>query len=55
MTWTDTKATVTQLNTHYNQGMHLWMHNTQRNGEADGRQQQKTTTAATPVSQEQEI
>ncbi len=44
-------ATVTQITTRYNQGMqkyHLWTHNTS-NPEADGLQQQKTTSGAAPV------
>ncbi len=41
----DRKVTVTQITTHYNQGMQ----NTS-NPEADGLQQQKTTPGAAPVS-----
>ncbi len=48
----DSKATVTQITTRYNQGMQntISERTTRQSPEADVLQQQKTTLGATPVS-----
>ncbi len=48
----DRKATLTQITTHYNQGMQNTISESlnMSNPESDGLQQQKTTPGAAPVS-----